>query len=107
MNLSIRKEINEDVVVLYLSGEIDAYTAAKLREELIPQAELAKTVIVDLADVDYIDSTGLGVFIGALKATHANEGNLTLVGMSKRIQRLFSITGLDEVIAIEEEGGAK
>ncbi|WP_332698018.1 STAS domain-containing protein [Halalkalibacter lacteus] len=104
MNLSIRQEKNEDVVVLYLSGEIDAFTATKLREELIPLAEMGQTVRVDLSGVDYIDSTGLGVFIGALKATHITEGNLTLVGMSTRIKRLFSITGLDEVIAIDEEG---
>ncbi|MFC0472364.1 STAS domain-containing protein [Halalkalibacter kiskunsagensis] len=107
MNLSIRQEENQGVIVLYLSGEIDAFTATKLREELIPLAELGQTVRVDLSNVDYIDSTGLGVFIGALKAIHDKNGTLTLAGMSKRIQRLFSITGLDEVISIEEEEGSK
>lgn len=102
MNLSIRQEQKEDINVVYLSGEIDAYTAPKLRETLIPLAEQpGKNITVDLTDVQYIDSTGLGIFIGVLKATHAHEGTLALTGMSERIQRLFSITGLDEVISIE------
>ncbi len=103
MNLTIRQDQRENTNIVYLAGEIDAYTAPKLRETLIPLAEQpGQNIIVDLSDVQYIDSTGLGIFIGALKATHAHEGTLTLTGMSERIQRLFSITGLDEVIAINE-----
>ncbi|KHF39065.1 STAS domain-containing protein [Halalkalibacter okhensis] len=107
MNLSIRSENKADIIVLYVAGEIDAYTAPKLREALIPLAEKGTNVKVDLSDVQYIDSTGLGVFIGALKASDANNAKLTLVGMSARVQRLFTITGLDEVMAIEEEEGSK
>ncbi|ARK28617.1 STAS domain-containing protein [Halalkalibacter krulwichiae] len=102
MNLSIRLEADNDTTVLYLAGEVDAYTAPKLREELLPLTELGKNVKVDLTDVHYIDSTGLGIFIGALKATHIHKGNLVLTGMSDRIKRLFTITGLNEVITIEE-----
>ncbi|MDT8862715.1 STAS domain-containing protein [Alkalihalobacillus sp. MEB130] len=107
MNLSIRSEKKVDMDVLYLAGEIDAYTAPKLREELLPLAESGTDVRIDLSEVQYIDSTGLGVFIGALKATDANGTRLTLVGMSQRVQRLFTITGLDEVMAIEEGEGSK
>lgn len=103
VNLSIRQDRNQDTTIVYLSGEIDAYTAPKLRETLIPLAEQSgQNVTVDLSEVQYIDSTGLGIFIGALKATHVHEGTLTLTGMSERVQRLFTITGLDEVIAIEQ-----
>ncbi|GAE26451.1 anti-sigma F factor antagonist [Halalkalibacter wakoensis JCM 9140] len=107
MNLSIRYEEKAELVVVYLSGEIDAYTAPKLREELIPFAEEGTNVRIDLSGVDYIDSTGLGVFIGVLKATDVHDGRLTLVGMSPRVQRLFTITGLDEVMTIEEGEGSK
>lgn len=105
MDLSIRYEEQNEVHVLYVAGEIDAYTAPKLREQLIPLVERSGgATLVDLTDVTYIDSTGLGIFIGGLKAAHASEGTLTLTGLSERIKRLFSITGLDEVIQIEEDG---
>ncbi len=96
-----------NMTILFLSGEIDAYTAPKLREELMPLTELGKSIKVDLTDVHYIDSTGLGIFIGALKATHIHKGDLVLAGMSERIRRLFTITGLNEVITIEEEEATK
>jgi anti-sigma B factor antagonist len=102
LNLLIRQEKLIDETVLFLSGEIDAYTAPKLREELTPLTELGKNVKIDLSEVHYIDSTGLGIFIGALKATHIYKGSLVLTGMSERIRRLFTITGLSEVITIEE-----
>ncbi|GAE36903.1 STAS domain-containing protein [Halalkalibacter akibai] len=102
MNLLVRKEQLDHTTILYLSGEIDAYTAPKLREELTPLTELGNSVKVDLSDVHYIDSTGLGIFIGALKATHIHKGDFILTGMSERIKRLFTITGLNEVITIEE-----
>lgn len=103
MNLSIRNEDKEGFSILFLEGEIDAYTAPKLREALIPLAERpGQHITVDLSEVGYIDSTGLGIFIGALKATHSHNGTLKLTGMSERVQRLFTITGLDEVIAIEK-----
>ncbi|MBP3953306.1 STAS domain-containing protein [Bacillus suaedae] len=105
MNLSIRYEKMEDGHFVYLSGEIDAYTAPQLRESLLPLAEqVDEDVTVDLSDVQYIDSTGLGIFIGVFKAMHAHKGRLMLVGMSERVERLFTITGLDEVITIEKKG---
>ncbi|WP_227939739.1 STAS domain-containing protein [Alkalihalobacillus deserti] len=107
MNLTIRQENRLDTTVLFLSGEIDAYTAPKLREELTPLTELGRNIKVDLTDVHYIDSTGLGIFIGALKATHIHKGDLILTGMTERIQRLFTITGLNEVITIEEGEASK
>jgi len=64
-------------------------------------------LVVDLADVTYMDSTGLGVFVGLFKQLRANEGDLTLTGMSERLRRLFDITGLADVMDIntEVEGG--
>ncbi|TSB45853.1 STAS domain-containing protein [Alkalicoccobacillus porphyridii] len=101
MNLDIQVEENGNQKNVLLSGEIDTYTAPKLREALIPLAEASGSqLIIDLSEVQYIDSTGLGIFVGVLKATDTNGGSLTLTGMTERIKRLFVITGLDEVITI-------
>ncbi|MDQ0299928.1 anti-sigma B factor antagonist [Salibacterium salarium] len=108
MNLDIRTEEKEDYNLLHVSGEVDAYTASQLRESLLPLTEKeGASVIVDLSNVDYIDSTGLGIFIGALKSSNHYNGTLRLVGLNARVKRLFSITGLDEVMDIEEEEEAQ
>ncbi|WP_017729380.1 STAS domain-containing protein [Halalkalibacterium ligniniphilum] len=105
MNLDIRQEQKGEAEYLFLIGEIDAYTAPKLRDHLIPLITESKgrQVIVDLSDVQYIDSTGLGIFIGALKAAHTHESTLKLVGVTERVQRLFKITGLDEVMDMDNQ----
>ncbi|WP_062048821.1 STAS domain-containing protein [Bacillus sp. JCM 19034] len=104
MNLSVRYEKIENGHHVYLSGEIDAYTAPKLKEALVPLAETKdQDIVIDLSDVNYIDSTGLGIFIGIFKTMHQHDGVLKLVGLSERIHRLFSITGLDEVMTIEKK----
>ncbi|WP_059105951.1 STAS domain-containing protein [Shouchella shacheensis] len=103
MNLSIRSEQTGNVHHIDLAGEIDAYTVPQLREAVMPLAKEADTtIVVNFENVEYIDSTGLGTFVGILKATDAHGSELTLKGMSDRIKRLFSITGLDEVINIKE-----
>lgn len=104
MELYIEKTREMDTSILKVSGEIDAYTAPQLKDELLPLIkESDSKVLVDLSDVNYIDSTGLGVFIGALKTANEKGSSYKLVGLQKRVKRLFSITGLDEVIDIDEE----
>ncbi|WP_096438485.1 STAS domain-containing protein [Alteribacter populi] len=102
MNLQVDIQEKEQTAHVFLQGEIDVYTVPKLKEELIPLAEESgRKIIVDLSSVNYIDSTGLGVFIGALKATDQSGSTLTITGVNDRVERLFTITGLDEVIDIE------
>ncbi len=64
-------------------------------------------VIVDLENVSYMDSTGLGVFISALKATKEHNSELRLVSLQDRVERLFEITGLNSIINIDStvQGG--
>ncbi|MDY7221024.1 STAS domain-containing protein [Halalkalibacterium halodurans] len=103
MNLDIYLEKDQDTVLLNVEGEIDAYTAQELREKLLPLTEIkGRQVVVHLADVHYIDSTGLGIFIGALKSAHQHGSFLKLTGVTPRVRRLFDITGLDEVIEIDD-----
>ncbi|MBU9710438.1 STAS domain-containing protein [Evansella tamaricis] len=101
MNLKVDiKEGNRETVV-FLKGEVDVYTAPTLKESLYPLAEQKeKKIVVDLSNINYIDSTGLGIFIGALKATDKSNSTITICGANARVKRLFEITGLDEIIEI-------
>jgi anti-sigma B factor antagonist len=104
MNLKIEIDDKNKETLVFVSGEIDAFTAPKLREELLPLAEEPnKLVIVSLKDVSYLDSTGLGVFIGFFKELKKNNGDLRLIDLSERLNRLFEITGLSNIITISSK----
>ncbi|MFD2217017.1 anti-sigma factor antagonist [Metabacillus endolithicus] len=110
MNLKV--EINKlgEQAIVSVAGEIDAYTAPKLREAIIPLAEEPNpNITINLKNVSYMDSTGLGVFVGLLKSVRKNGGQLNLVELSDRLERLFSITGLSDIIDIssKSEGGVQ
>ncbi|MGM7724399.1 anti-sigma factor antagonist [Metabacillus sp. Hm71] len=110
MNIKIDVENLDDKKMVSVAGEIDAFTAPKLREALMPHAEMPNpNLIVNLKQVSYMDSTGLGVFVGLLKVIRKNNGQLNLVELSDRLERLFSITGLDDIIDIssKSEGGVQ
>ncbi|SDC16965.1 anti-sigma B factor antagonist [Pelagirhabdus alkalitolerans] len=102
INLDVELVEQEEATKLVLSGEIDAYTAPILKESLLPltQQEGAE-IIVDLEKVNYMDSTGLGVFISALKSSKEYSSSLKLVHLQDRVHRLFKITSLDSIITID------
>ena len=103
-------ERGEDLIKVCVTGEIDAYTAPKLREKLFPLAEEEKvSMIIDLSGVSYMDSTGLGVFVGTFKNVRSKQGDFEIVGLSNRLKRLFEITGLADIIHItsETKGGVQ
>lgn len=89
--------------VVDVKGEIDVYTAPKLREKLIELvSEGSYNVVVNLEGVDFLDSTGLGVLVGALKRVKAHDGSLALVCTQDKILKIFKITGLTKVFPIHE-----
>lgn len=97
-------EISEDdgdVPVVSVVGEIDVATAPQLRDRLLGRvASGSSTVAVNLLDVTFLDSTALGVLVGALKRCREAGGDLRLVVSEPRILKVFEITGLTEVFTI-------
>jgi len=87
--------------VIAVSGEIDVYTAPRLREMLIRLVDEEKYhLIVDMEGVEFLDSTGLGVLVGGLKRVRSHDGGIDLVCTQGRILRIFRITGLSKVFSI-------
>ena len=89
------------VPVVAVAGEIDVATAPALRDRLQAQVHSgASTVVVDLLQVTFLDSTALGVLVGALKHCREAGGDLRLVISEARILKVFEITGLTQVFSI-------
>jgi len=106
LNLTIDVKDNEKETTLFLKGEIDIYTVDQIKRELLPLTRInGQTIIINFKDVNYMDSTGLGLFIKALKLTEEHNSKMLLTQLQERIARLFKITGLDEMFLIEQTVG--
>jgi anti-sigma B factor antagonist len=86
-----------------VSGEVDLHTAPQLRAALESAVSAAgdaggAAVLVDLSDVGFMDSTGLGELVGAHRALERSGSRLHLSVGNERVARLLSITGLDDVL---------
>lgn len=101
MDLSLANRTEGDKTVVSVGGEIDVYTAPKLREQIVALVEEGHYhLVVDMEDVEFLDSTGLGVLVGGLKRVRAHDGSLRLVCTQERILKIFRITGLTKVFPI-------
>jgi anti-sigma B factor antagonist len=95
---------NKDgIEVVDVEGEIDVYTAPRLRELLIDLVNKNNyQLVVNMEKVEFLDSTGLGVLVGGLKRVRAHDGSLDLVCTQERILKIFRITGLTKVFGIHD-----
>lgn len=101
MDLSLLERDLQGFHIIEVSGEIDVYTAPKLREVIVAAIDRGNSqLIVDIEKVAFLDSTGLGVLVGALKRVRADNGSLDIVCTSERLLRIFDITGLDRVFQL-------
>jgi anti-sigma B factor antagonist len=93
----------DGIEVIDVRGEIDIYTAPRLRELLIDLVSKNNyQLIVNMDKVEFLDSTGLGVLVGGLKRVRAHDGSLDLVCTQQRILKIFRITGLTKVFGIHQ-----
>ena len=89
--------------VMRVSGEIDMATAPKLRQHVQNvTARGPDGLVLDLDRVDFIDSTGLGVMVGAAKRMRMNDGALRIVCSQSHLVELFELTRLNEVFDLFE-----
>ena len=103
MDLKLAHHAKDGIEVIDVQGEIDMYTAPRLRELLINLVSKGSyQLVVDLDKVGFLDSTGLGVLVGGLRRVRAHDGSLDLVCTQQRILKIFRITGLTEVFGIYE-----
>jgi anti-sigma B factor antagonist len=95
----------DSVHVVTLSGEIDAYTAPSLRDDLhhLVEHEGALIVVIDLESVTFMDSSALGAIVGVLRRLREREGELRIVQPRTAASRIFELTGLDAVLDLYDE----
>jgi len=87
--------------VLDVRGEIDLFTAPELKQVLAEAIEAGRIrIVVDLTATTFLDSTALGVLIGAVKRLRSRGGAMAIVSVDENIAKTFEITGLDQIFTI-------
>ena len=85
--------------VLTVSGELDVATAPRMRGEIVRLvADGVTDLVLDLSGVDFIDSFGLGVLVGALKRVRSHGGRMSVVITEPRVLGVVELTGLDRIL---------
>ena len=106
--LLLQDRVDNGVAVVTVTGDVDVASSSALRDGLLQVVadENFRGLVVNLAGVSFIDSTGIGVLVGAWRRTKATEGDLALASPSRQAQSVLDATGLTRVLSIyrsEEE----
>jgi len=108
MNLTVEtRQARDGVAVVTLGGEVDVYTAPKVKQALVDLLAAGnRALVVNLDGVEYLDSTGLGALIGGLRRAREKGGAFRVVCSNPRLKRIFDITDLTPVFDLDdsEEG---
>lgn len=104
MALEIKKGHVEDSANWHVTliGDVDIASSNQLKEELNRMLdESERSIILDCGDLQYIDSTGLGVLIGVLKRVKGKSNDVIITNIHANISKLLRITGLDKIFVVK------
>jgi len=97
------KEVRQDgsAAVVSLTGEIDLHHTPEVHKTLVAVCDRKPTrLVVDLAEVTYIDSSGIGTLVEVFRRVNGYQGKLVLCGLNERVRGVFEITKLDRFFKI-------
>ncbi len=102
MDIMLRTHQMDGATIVEVGGEVELHSAQQLRDALLQAGESERPcVVVDLSRISFIDSTGLGVLVGALKRVR-EKGSLSVVCPQRSIRRVFEITGLLQAFSFHQ-----
>jgi anti-anti-sigma factor len=95
----------DDRVVVVPRGELDMASAPELEQTVLPRLQDGGWVVLDLRSLDFIDSSGLRVVVGAHRTAEGNEGRFTCVrgAAGSTVHRIVEIAGIDGVIEMVDD----
>jgi anti-sigma B factor antagonist len=100
LSVTVRRE--RGAVIAEVTGDIDISTVSRLRERLLVLADSGDPLIVDLNEVSFIDSTGLGVLVATARRADAHGGSLHAVCSRPPTKKLLWLTGVDRRIPLTD-----
>jgi stage II sporulation protein AA (anti-sigma F factor antagonist) len=104
VSLNIELVVKHDVLCIRLDGELDHHTAEELRllASKAIEEENIRHIVLNLEQLKFMDSSGLGVILGRYKQIKQLHGEMVVCAISPSIKRLFDMSGLFKIIRLEE-----
>ena len=102
MNLEIHRSVNKQWTVLTLLGELDMGGAPTLRQSVVNEVISGnRHIVLDFSGVYFIDSSGLGAIIGALRRVRSHEGELLIICLEPDLRKVFELCELDQIFKMD------
>ncbi|RFU69173.1 anti-sigma F factor antagonist [Bacillus sp. V59.32b] len=103
MSLVIDMEAKNAVLCIRLKGELDHHAAEELRTRASTAIEKGsiKHIVLNLGELSFMDSSGLGVILGRYNQIKQNKGEMIVCAISPSVKRLFEMSGLFKIIKLE------
>jgi anti-sigma B factor antagonist len=99
--MKIQSSAQGDIQILELSGELDYHSSPELREKLTElTSKQSPKILVNLAGVDYMDSSGIATFVEAFQKSKRYQGRLILAALTPTVRGVFEIAKLDSIFEI-------
>ena len=99
--MDISEDRKADAVVLALSGKLDATTAKTFEDKILGVINSgAQRLVVDLALLEYVSSSGLRVFLLAAKRLQTTDGKIVLCGLQDHVRQVFDLAGFSSILSI-------
>ena len=99
--MKLRVEKVDDIAILTIPEEtLDAGNAQEFKKSVIPALEANDKMIFDLSRLLFVDSSGLGVILAALRTLNARGGDLKLCGLTKQVRVLFELVRMHRIFEI-------
>ncbi len=104
MSFKIQSKEKENIGIIIVEGEIDMFSSPNLRDKLIPFfTKKTKGIIVDLAGVSFMDSSGIATLVEGLQWSKKNDKAFVLTGLGTNVKNALSLTKLDNVFTIKSD----
>ena len=96
----VKCEYNNDIYVVKLSGDIDHYSSEKIKREIyLNTSKYVRKMIIDLSNVEFMDSSGIGMILGIYKEIKERQGKIAVTGIKGNMERIFNMSGLYKIIS--------
>jgi anti-anti-sigma factor len=99
--MDISEDRTADVVILGLSGKLDATTAKTFEDKILADIEAGdRRLVIDLSQLEYVSSSGLRVFLLAAKRLRSKDGKIALFSLQDHVRQVFDLSGFSSILAI-------
>ena len=96
-------KMEKDALTIYPQGDLDLVSSRKVKETLdsiLYTRSGLKTLIVNLGDVNFIDSSGLGMLIGCYKIMHGRQGKMMICDAGENVYRILELSGMKKLMPV-------